>query len=428
MNATLILLIAVFASFVVLGVPIALSLGLASLIAVFFTTDQPLLVLMQKVQYGADSYLMMAIPLFVLAANIMNKSGVTDRLFRFARAIVGFMPGALGHANIVASIIFAGMSGSAIADSASLGNIEIKSMKDQGYPTEYAAAVTAASATIGPIFPPSIPLVIYAGIASVSIGKLFLGGVFPGLILGFTLMVLNHFISVKKHYPRDEKLTGKQILLSLKSAIFPIMAPVILLCGIIFGWFTPTEAAAVIVLYAFILGFFVYRELKLSDMPGIFMDTIMTTGITMFIVAMASAFSYVLTICRIGDSLTAIAAAMPSKFLFILVVNIILFLLGMVMESTAILIIITPILAPVVNQLGIDMVYFGVMMILNLMIGMCTPPFGMSLFTVSQVAKLPIEKTMKSILPFIPALVIALILVAAVPATITWLPTLLIGR
>lgn len=428
MNATLILLIAVFASFVVIGVPIALSLGLASLIAVFFTTDQPLLVLMQKVQYGADSYLMMAIPLFVLAANIMNKSGVTDRLFRFARAIVGFMPGALGHANIVASIIFAGMSGSAIADSASLGNIEIKSMKDQGYPTEYAAAVTAASATIGPIFPPSIPLVIYAGIASVSIGKLFLGGVFPGLILGFTLMVLNHFISVKKHYPRDEKLTGKQILLSLKSAIFPIMAPVILLCGIIFGWFTPTEAAAVIVLYAFILGFFVYRELKLSDMPGIFMDTIMTTGITMFIVAMASAFSYVLTICRIGDRLTAIAAAMPSKFLFILVVNIILFLLGMVMESTAILIIITPILAPVVNQLGIDMVYFGVMMVLNLMIGMCTPPFGMSLFTVSQVAKLPIEKTMKSILPFIPALVIALILVAAVPATITWLPTLLIGR
>ena len=327
MNATLILLIAVFASFVVIGVPIALSLGLASLIAVFFTTDQPLLVLMQKVQYGADSYLMMAIPLFVLAANIMNKSGVTDRLFRFARAIVGFMPGALGHANIVASIIFAGMSGSAIADSASLGNIEIKSMKDQGYPTEYAAAVTAASATIGPIVPPSIPLVIYGGIASVSIGKLFLGGVFPGLILGFTLMVLNHFISVKKHYPRDEKLTGKQILLSLKSAIFPIMAPVILLCGIIFGWFTPTEAAAVIVLYAFILGFFVYRELKLSDMPGIFMDTIMTTGITMFIVAMASAFSYVLTICRIGDSLTAIAAAMPSKFLFILVVNIILFLL-----------------------------------------------------------------------------------------------------
>ena len=366
MNATLILLIAVFASFVVLGVPIALSLGLASLIAVFFTTDQPLLVLMQKVQYGADSYLMMAIPLFVLAANIMNKSGVTDRLFRFARAIVGFMPGALGHANIVASIIFAGMSGSAIADSASLGNIEIKSMKDQGYPTEYAAAVTAASATIGPIVPPSIPLVIYGGIASVSIGKLFLGGVFPGLILGFTLMVLNHFISVKKHYPRDEKLTGKQILLSLKSAIFPIMAPVILLCGIIFGWFTPTEAAAVIVLYAFILGFFVYRELKLSDMPGIFMDTIMTTGITMFIVAMASAFSYVLTICRIGDSLTAIAAAMPSKFLFILVVNIILFLLGMVMESTAILIIITPILAPVVNQLGIDMVYFGVMMVLDL--------------------------------------------------------------
>ena len=426
MNVTLITLIAVFIILAAMGMPLAISLGVSTLGSLAFTTDTLLVVIAQKVQLGADSYLMMAVPLFILAASIMNYSGVTDRIFKFARAIVGFMPGALGHANVIASVVFAGMSGSAIADSASLGNIEIKSMEDQGYPTEYAAAITAASATIGPIFPPSIPLVIYAGIAGVSVGKLFIGGVIPGLIIALALMILNHFISVKNNYPKDEKRTIREMWGSFKESFLPLMAPVIILAGIVLGWFTPTEAAAVIVVYAFILGFFVYKELKLSHMPQIFMETMVTTGITMFIVAAANAFSYVLTICRLGNVLTDIAATMPNTITFIIMVNILLLILGMFMESTAILVVITPVLIPVAQAMGIDLVYFGVMMVLNLMIGLATPPFGMGLFTVSQVAKLPIEKTVRAILPFIPCLIIVLILIMFVPPTVTWLPSIVL--
>ena len=356
MNVTLVLLIVLFAVLAVIGVPLALALGLSTFVSLALTTDMLLVVIAQKVQLGADSYLMMAVPLFILAANIMNYSGVTERIFRFARAIVGSMPGALGHANVVASVVFAGISGSAIADSASLGNIEIKSMEDQGYPTEYAAAITVASATIGPIFPPSIPLVIYAGIASVSVGKLFMGGVVPGLIIALALMV--------------------------------------------------------------------YKELKLSYLPRIFKETMMTTGIVMFIVAAANAFSYVLTICKLGNVLTDMAAAMPNAITFIIVVNILLLILGMFMESTAILIVITPVLVPVAQAMGIDLVYFGVMMVLNLMIGLATPPFGMGLFTVSQVAKLPVEKTVKAILPFIPVLLVVLLMIIFMPALVTWLPSI----
>ena len=232
MNVTLVLLIVLFAVLAVIGVPLALALGLSTFVSLALTTDMLLVVIAQKVQLGADSYLMMAVPLFILAANIMNYSGVTERIFRFARAIVGSMPGALGHANVVASVVFAGISGSAIADSASLGNIEIKSMEDQGYPAEYAAAITVASATIGPIFPPSIPLVIYAGIASVSVGKLFMGGVVPGLIIALALMVLNHILSVKNKYPRDERMTPIQIWDCFRESFLPILSPAIILFGI----------------------------------------------------------------------------------------------------------------------------------------------------------------------------------------------------
>lgn len=425
MNVTLVLLIVLFAVLAIIGVPLALALGLSTFVSLALTTDMLLVVIAQKVQLGADSYLMMAVPLFILAANIMNYSGVTERIFRFARALVGSMPGALGHANVVASVVFAGISGSAIADSASLGNIEIKSMEDQGYPTEYAAAITVASATIGPIFPPSIPLVIYAGIASVSVGKLFMGGVVPGLIIALALMALNHILSVKNKYPRDERMTLRQVWDCFRESFLPILSPAIILFGITFGWFTPTEAAAVIVLYAFILGFFVYKELKLSFLPRIFKETMMTTGIVMFIVAAANAFSYVLTICKLGNVLTDMAAAMPNAITFIIVVNILLLILGMFMESTAILIVITPVLVPVAQAMGIDLVYFGVMMVLNLMIGLATPPFGMGLFTVSQVAKLPVEKTVKAILPFIPVLLVVLLMIIFIPSLITWLPSVI---
>ncbi len=423
MNTSLIIAIVLFGVLSILGMSLGMSLCAASLLVVMFTMNVPLVILVEKLELGADNYMMIAIPLFVLAANIMNYAGVSERIFRFARALVGPFPGALGHANILASVVFAGISGSAIADNAALGKVEIQAMNEQGYPKDYSAAITCASATIGPIIPPSIPLVIYGGIASQSVGKLFLGGILPGLILAAVLMTLNHVISVKRNFPKDERLTAGQIVCSFFKSFFPIMTPVIIVGGIVGGLFTPTEAAAITGVYAFVLGFFVYRELKLSMLPKILMETVETSAIVMFIVAAASAFNWVLTVGQLGNILTTFAAGVsdtPIVFMFVTVF--VLLVLGMFMESTAILIVITPFLVPVAQGLGIDLVYFGVVLVLALMIGLCTPPFGMGLFTVAQVAGLPIEKLLKSILPFVPALLIALIIVIVVPELVTWLP------
>jgi tripartite ATP-independent transporter DctM subunit len=424
----MILVISLFALFAVFGISLAMSLGLATLITVMFTFDVPLSIIVEKFELGADNFLMIAIPLFVLAANIMNYAGVSGRIFRFARALVGNLPGALGHANILASVVFAGISGSAIADSAALGKIEIKSMESQGYPSEYAAAITCASATIGPIIPPSIPMVIYAGIASESVGRLFIAGIIPGMILALVLMIGNYFISKKRNYPKDEKLTLKQKLLSFVRSFFPIMTPVIIVGGIVGGVFTPTEAAAFTALYAFILGFFVYRELKISMFPRIIMETIETSAIVMFIVSAASAFNWVLTVSRLGTVLANFAGMMPSPMSFMFATVFILLILGMFMESTAILIVITPFLVPIAQNMGINLVYFGVVLVLTLMIGLSTPPFGMGLFTVAQVSGLGIEAVVIAIMPFIPILLAALVIITLFPALSTWLPTLLMNH
>ena len=424
-STSLIVLLIVFVILCVIGFPIALALGVSACIAVLAVMGVPMTIIVEKLQLGADSYLLMAVPLFILAANIMNASGVSRRIFGFARSIVGSFHGALAHANIVASVVFAGISGSAIADSASLGKIELQAMDEQGYPKDYAAAVTCASATIGPIFPPSIPLVLYAGIASQSVGKLFLGGVVPGLMIAAALMVQIAFIAKKHGFPRDGKKTFKQILISFKDSFLAILTPIIILCGICFGWFTPTESASITVLYALILGLFVFKELKLSMIPGILKDTLITSGVVLLIISAASAFSWVLTVGQLGASLTAFAASVPNKFLFLLAINVVLLLLGMVMESTAILTVITPFLIPAAQAFGIDLVHFGVILVLNRMIGMSTPPFGMGLFTVSQVAGIPIERSVKSILPFLPVMFIVLMLVTYIPDVVTLLPNLL---
>lgn len=425
MGNSLLVLIGLFIILTVIGFPIAASLGLSACASIFFTMHVPAAILVEKLQLGADSYLMMSVPLFILAANIMNASGVSRRIFDMARALVGNLPGALAHANVIASVVFGGISGSAIADSASLGKIEIEAMKEQGYPTEYAAAVTAASATIGPIFPPSIPLVLYAGIASQSVGRLFLGGIIPALLIASALIVQIFFTAKKHGFPRDEKKNIQQILSTFKDSFFAMLTPVIILCGICFGWFTPTESASITVLYALILGLFVFRELKWHMLPQILLDTIVTSGVVLLIVAAASLFSWVLTVGQLGASLTAFAAGVSNKILFLIAINLILLLLGMVMETTAILIVITPFLIPVAQAFGVDLIHFGVMLVLNLMIGLSTPPFGMGLFTVSQVAGIPIEKNVHSILPFIPPMLIVLILVTFIPQVSTWLPNIL---
>ncbi|MCM3759944.1 TRAP transporter large permease [Alkalihalobacillus oceani] len=422
---TLILVIVLFAGLSFIGMPLAFSLGIGTAISVFFTMDVPLHIMVERMLLGVDSFLFLAVPLFILAAGIMNRAGITRRIFSFARALVGQVPGALGHSNVLASIIFAGISGSAVADSASLGKVEIKAMEEQGYPKPFSAAVTCASSTIGPIFPPSIPMVIFGGIAGVSVGELFLGGVIPGLLIAVCLMVLIYVISVRKNYPRDEKFSLGRAGKTFMSALFPLMTPVLIVGGIVTGVFTPTEAAAFTVVYAFILGFFVYRELKLAMLPEIFMETIITSAVVMLIISVASAFSWVLTMEQLGNLLAQWASAVDNPLLFLVIINIFLLLLGMVMETTAVLIIMTPFFVPLAQTLGIDMVHFGVMMVLNLMIGLSTPPFGLGLFTTSKIADLSLEAVMKSILPFIPILLVALILVILFPTLTTWLPSLL---
>lgn len=411
---------------IVFGMPIALALGISTFISLYFFSSIPLTILIEKMLLGVDNYLLLAIPLFVLAANIMNRAGITTRIFAFACSLVGRMPGALGHANIVASIFFAGMSGSAVADSAALGKIEIKAMEDQGYPKKFAAAVTCASATIGPIFPPSIPMVIYAGIAQVSVAKLFVGGVVPGLLIALVLMVMVHIISVKNSYPILEQFSWKEVWQTFKAAFLPLLAPVIVIGGILTGMFSPTEASAVVTVYAIIIGF-IYKEIKLSSFPQIFIETALTSAVILFIISTSSAFSWYLNINQIGIILINFVRDLGITALsFIVISNLMLICLGMFMETTTLLIILTPLLLPIANTLQINLVYMGVMIVFNLMIGLTSPPFGLGLFTVSEISETPLEEVIKAVLPFIPVLIIALILTIIFPQIIMWLPDFLL--
>jgi tripartite ATP-independent transporter DctM subunit len=422
---TLTLVLVLFATLAVIGVPIAFSLGIAATVSIYFTTSVPLTIVFERMLLGVDSFLFVAVPLFIMAASIMNRSGVTERIFSFARALVGHFPGALGYSNIMASIVFSGMSGSAVADNASLGKIEVDAMVKQGYPKKFAAAVTCASATIGPIFPPSIPFVIFGGIAGVSVGKLFLAGILPGILIALCLAVLVYYFAVKNDYPRDQQFVLKNVLVQLTRSFLPLLTPIFIIGGIVTGFFTPTEAAAFTVLYACILGFFVYGELKIAMFPDILKETFTTTAAVMLIIAAASAFSWILTMEQVGRVLADWAATAEGPLFFLLLVSLVLFLLGMVMETTALLIIVTPFVVPAAQALDIDMVHFGVVVVLNLMIGLATPPFGLGLFTVSKISNLSIEQLSLGMLPFIPMLLIALLLVILFPSLTLWLPNLL---
>ena len=421
----MIILFLLFFGLIVVGFPVAISIGLSAVISLL-TSGYPLIVIGQKMVTGIDSFTFIAIPLFILAGELMNFGKITDKIFNFAKANVGWIPGGLAHANVVASVIFAGMSGSAIADAGGLGTVELKAMRDSGFDDEFSSAVTAASSTIGPIFPPSIPFVIYGGIASVSIGKLFLGGILPGLAMMIALMVMIFFYSLKKDYPRST-FSLKVLGVEFVKAIIPLLTPVIILSGFVTGVFTPTEASAVAVFYALIVGALLYRELSFSKLLEALKNTAVTSANVIFIIGTATLFSFILT----NEGFTKIVSATlfsisENPIVVVLIINLFLFILGMIMEPGAILIMVLPILLPVVEQLSLDYVHFGVMIILNLMIGQITPPFGMCLFTISQVGGVPIKNLSHSIIPFIFPLVIVLLLTIFFPDIITWLPSILI--
>ena len=414
-----------------LGVPIAMSLGLTGLVAFFIEqgTRMNVPMIAQRMMYGINNFVLLAVPLFILSARLMNTAGITTRLFNFATTLVGFLPGGLGHANCVASLIFAGMSGAAVADAAGLGQVELKAMDEAGYDHEFSVAITAASSTIGPIFPPSIPFVIFGLVAGVSVGRLFLGGVVPGVLMAGALMVMVAVYATKRNYPRAPFPTLRGFAKSFAQAILPLMTPTILLGGIWTGWFTPTEAAAVAVAYALILGTLIYRELTWKDVIQVFIDSARDTAALGFIVAAASFYGWLLM--RTGAPAAIVAALLGisrDPLTLLLIINGFLLIVGCFFETIVAILILGPILMEVVTKVGIDPVHFGLIMVLNLMIGLLTPPFGMVLFVMVQVGKISFERVVRATAPFIIPLIVVLGLITVFPPLVTWLPNLAMGK
>jgi tripartite ATP-independent transporter DctM subunit len=412
-----------------LGIPVALAVALSAFGAILVSGSLvPLTAYAQKMQFGLQNFILVAIPLFILAAKLMNTAGITQKIFRFANTLVGFFPGGLGHANVVASLIFAGMSGAAVVDAAGLGQIELDAMTKNGYPLKFSVAVTAASSTIGPIFPPSIPMVVFSFVSGVSVGKLFLGGVVPGLIMTVAIMLMVGGYAKKYNYPRQPFPTWKVALQSLKDAFLPLLTPVILLGGIWLGVFTPTEAAAVAVTYALIIGVFVLRELSFRDVVRVFLETARETSIIAFVVAASTLYGWVLMrsglTIRIAEGLLTVS---KSPLVILLIINVFLLIVGCFLDSTVAILILGPILMPVITKVGLDPVHFGVVMVLNLMIGLLTPPFGIVLFVMSQISGLKFEEVVKATVPFLLPLFIVLLLIVFFPGIVTALPNLLMG-
>jgi len=413
-----------------IGLPVAMALALSALGAALVGGGMvfQFSVLAQKMQFGLQNFLLIAIPLFILTAKLMNTAGITKKIFSFADTLVGFLPGGLAHANVVASLIFAGMSGAAVVDAAGLGQIELDAMTKSNYPKKFSVAVTAASSTIGPIFPPSIPMVVFSFVSGVSVGRLFLGGVVPGLLMAGILMLMVAFYAKKHNFPRQPFPTFAIAFRSFTEAFLPLLTPIILLGGIWLGVFTPTEAAAVAVCYALIIGVFIMRELSLKDVGRAFIETARETAMIGFLVAASALYGWILMrsgmIIKVAEWLVSIS---QNPLHILLIINVFLLVVGCFLDSTIAILILGPMLMPVIEKVGIDPVHFGVVMVLNLMIGLLTPPFGIVLFVMVKVSGLKFEEVVKSILPFLIPLFVVLILIVIFPGFVTVLPNLIMG-
>ena len=415
-----------FVLLLVIGVPISISIG-ASAVLGCLSLGYPLVVIGQKMVSGIDSFLLIAVPLFILAGNLMNAGKITEKIFDTAKELVGWIPGGLGHANVVASIIFAGMSGSAVADAGGLGAIEMEAMKKNGYDEDFAGAVTAASSVIGPIFPPSIPLIIYGSVASVSVDQLFMGGVVPGLLMGVLLMVMVLYFAIVRRYERHP-FRLRALIRQFLGSIPALITPVIILCGFVVGWFTPTEASSIAAIYSLLIALFLYRTLDWKSFKKCLKDSAISSANTLFIIGTSTLFTYVMAMEGISRQFADVILGISSNpNVVLLVINVLLLVLGMVMEPGAILTLMLPVLLPIANGLGLDLVHFGVMVVLNLMIGQVTPPFGVCLFVISDVNKLKLERLYRSILPFLVPLILTLILVTYIPGIVTALPNALLS-
>ncbi len=463
------ILIGGFLGAMMAGVPIAIAMCIASLLYIWISGNIPPLTVVHRMVGGVDSFPLLAVPFFIYAGNLMNSAGITNRIYNFALALVGWLKGGLGHVNVVGSVVFAGMSGTAVADAGGLGTIEIKAMRDHGYPTEFAVGITAASATLGPIIPPSLPMVIYGVQANASIGQLFAGGFIPGAVMALFIMIMVGYFAHVRKYGADIAFSWRRMgsaffelgavgiaavsLYHLWSAedvpgwlrfgvpILAVMAadklfrfeafmalltPVILIGGMATGLFTPTEAAVAAVAWALFLGFAWYRTLSWRMFVKVSMDTIETTAVVLFIVAAASIFAWVLTTTRITEAIgAAVLAISDSPYVFLLLANVFLLFVGCFMETIAAITILVPVFMPIIAKLGIDPVHFGLVLVLNLMIGLLTPPIGMVLFVLQKVAKISFEATVRAIVPWLAPLLLTLALITYFPGLVLWLPGLL---
>ena len=424
------LLLGAFLAFMALGVPVFFAMGLSAMAFIFTTGGQvPLNVMATALVQGIDSFAFLAIPFFFLAGDLMNTGGITRRLLAFAAALVGHIRGGLSHVAILGTMVFSGVSGSAVADASAIGSAMIPAMKEENYPPAYAAAVVAAAATMGPIIPPSIAFVVFALVTEVSVGRLFVAGAIPGLLMGVYLLGTAYWIARRRNFPRARRASAKRVLETFRGASLALAMPVIIIGGIVGGAVTPTEAGALAVVYAGAVGLFVYRELKFRDVSRIVTESAIQSGLILMMIAASGIFSWLVANLALGETLASFFTGLTdSRWVMLVIINAFFLLWGLALEPAVALVTLVPLLVPVAKAYGIDLVQLGVVVVLNLMIGQLTPPSGVITFLTAQIANAPLDKVFREAWPFTLALIAVLALVTFIPALALWLPELLMGK
>ena len=422
----LLILISVFVIGLVIGIPVAITLGLSSL-SYLLVMGIPPVVMPQKMYAGMDVFVLLSIPGFILAGNLMNQGGITERIIRFANALVGWIRGGLGLTNVGASMLFGGITGTAVADAASIGGVMIPGMKKAGYPADFSAAITAASSTVGPIIPPSVPMIIVGALSGISVGKMFLAGAIPGILMGVAMMVTAYIIARRRNFPKQEWQGIGEIGQSFAGAFWALAMTALILYGLLSGIATPTETAIIASVYAMAVGLFVYKELPIKKIPKIIVESAVAASGILVLVGFANVFGWILVSERIPQMIaSAVLSLTDNKFVVILIINILLLFVGMFMETIAALIILFVPLLTLATSVGIDPLHFATFAVLNLMIGLTTPPLGVCLFVCAGIARLPLTPVVIAILPFIATNILVLLLVSYVPPIATWLPSVLL--
>lgn len=420
-------MILIIVALVVIGVPMAFALLAGSIFYVMFSEMSISIIVQRLVMTLGGSFSLLAVPFFILAGNIMNSTGVTERIFRFAKAMVGHIPGGLGHVNVFASVVFAGMSGSAIADTAGLGKIELQAMKEEGYDDDFSVAITGVSSCLGPIIPPSVGLVIYAMLAGVSPGRILVAGIVPGILMALTMCGIVFVIAKRRHYPISERTSWREKISAFIHAIPSLMSPILLLSGILFGVFTPTEAAIVCTIYSLLLGV-VYKKIHLKDIPKLLLDSLRSTTMITALICASMVFGAILNYNQVPQSITTfLMSLVQSKFGLMLMIIAILLFVGMFFDSIAAIVLVVPIMIPMVTTMGIDLVQFGIVTTLVIVLGLLTPPVGNILYILSDFTSMPITRIFKSMIPYIIGLLLLDILIFCIPEITLFLPNLVFG-